>query len=180
MVRWNNTQGYIISVNSLWTTLNQIAHFNGIGYSICIGGDEWVALWPGNNGSSHINKVTPHRAWLVLRCLTIHRHTASVCNQNHLGRVNFVPPEGREISTGQGTVAVLCAGNVTVGLALHQPSVTGSVIYPPYRLNGLRKRDQHPAYIPVRCTTLYFYGRPEGQTIIHSEPEKNVAVYFWL
>jgi len=36
-----------------------------------------------------------------------------------------------EISTGQGTVAVLCAGKLTIGLALHQPSVTGSVIYPP-------------------------------------------------
>jgi len=36
-----------------------------------------------------------------------------------------------EITTGQGTVAVLCAGKVTVGLALHKPSVTGSVIYPP-------------------------------------------------
>jgi len=35
-----------------------------------------------------------------------------------------------EITTGQGTVTVLCAGKVTVGLALHQPSVTGSVIYP--------------------------------------------------
>jgi len=45
-----------------------------------------------------------------------------------------------EISTGQGTVAVLYAAKVTVGLALHQPSVTGSV-----RLNGLRKGDEHPA-----------------------------------
>jgi len=36
-----------------------------------------------------------------------------------------------EISSGQGTVAVLCTGKVTVGLALHHPSVTGSVIYPP-------------------------------------------------
>ena len=36
-----------------------------------------------------------------------------------------------EISTGQGTVAVLYAGKVTVGLTLRQPSVTGSVIYPP-------------------------------------------------
>jgi len=36
-----------------------------------------------------------------------------------------------ERSNGQGTVAVLCAGKVTVGLALQQPSVSGSVIYPP-------------------------------------------------
>jgi len=62
-----------------------------------------------------------------------------------------------EISTGQGTVAVLCAGKVTIGLALHQPSVTASVIYT-YRLNGLRKGDEHPTYTAVRCIALcYFY-----------------------
>jgi len=36
-----------------------------------------------------------------------------------------------EVSTGQGSLAVLCAGKITIGLALHQPSVTGSVVYPP-------------------------------------------------
>jgi len=65
---------------------------------------------------------------------------------------------GREISTGQGTVAVLCTGKVTVGLALHQMSVTGSVLYPPTaRLNGLRQGDEHPTYTPVRCIALYYF-----------------------
>jgi len=60
---------------------------------------------------------------------------------------------GREISTGQGTVAVLCAGKATVGLALHQLSVTGSYL----QAEWLRKRDEHPTYTPVRCIALYYF-----------------------
>jgi len=68
------------------------------------------------------------------------------------------PPtlSGKGISTGQGTLAVLCAGKLTIGLALHQPSITGCHIST-YRLNGLRKGDEHPLYTPARCIALYFY-----------------------
>jgi len=51
-----------------------------------------------------------------------------------------------EKSTGQETLAVLCTEKVIVGLALHQPSVTSA-----YRLNSLRRGDEHPSYTPVRC-----------------------------
>jgi len=43
----------------------------------------------------------------------------------------IIPSVGREISTAEATLSVLCTGKVTVGLPLHQPSVTGSGIYPP-------------------------------------------------
>ena len=63
---------------------------------------------------------------------------------------------GREISTGQETVVVLCAGKVTVGgfapaerHRIHHIST--------YRLNGLRKGDEHPTYTPVRCIALYYF-----------------------
>jgi len=46
---------------------------------------------------------------------------------------------------------------VTVDLALHQPSVTGSVIISTYRLNELRKGDEHPTYTPVRCIALCYF-----------------------
>jgi len=55
-----------------------------------------------------------------------------------------------EKSTGQGTLAMLCTEKVIVGLALHQPSVTSA-----YRLNSLRRGDEHPSYTPVRCIALY-------------------------
>jgi len=88
-----------------------------------------VAVWPSDNGSSHIDKVTLRIPQLVLslRCVTIYRYTISVCNQP----LGLLPSVRMEISTGEGTMAVLCTGKITVGLALHQPSVTGSVIYPP-------------------------------------------------
>jgi len=54
-----------------------------------------------------------------------------------------------EISTGQGTVAVLCAGKVIVGLAF-APAER-------HRLNGLRKGDEHPTYTPVRCMALLLF-----------------------
>jgi len=38
---------------------------------------------------------------------------------NHLGWLSLLPSVGKEITTCQGTVTVLCAGKVTVGLALH-------------------------------------------------------------
>jgi len=40
-----------------------------------------VAVWPSDNGSSHINKVTLRSARLVLRCVTIYQYITSVCNQ---------------------------------------------------------------------------------------------------
>jgi len=91
-----------------------------------------VAVSPSDNGSSHVDKVTLRRPRLVLslRCMTIYQYTTSVCNQP-LGWLSLLPSLRMEISSGQGTVAVLCAGKVTIGLALHQPRVTGSVIYPP-------------------------------------------------
>jgi len=64
-------------------------------------------------------------------------------------------------------VVVLCAGKVTVGgfapaerHRIHHIST--------YRLNGLRKGDEHPTYTPVRCIALYFLWSPYGigQTII--------------
>jgi len=104
-----------------------------------------------------------------LRCMTIYRYTTSVCNQP-FGWLSLLPSLWMEISTGQGTVAVLCAGKVTTGLALHQPRVTGSVIISTYMLNGLRKGDKHPTYTPVRCIALYYLWSPYiiGQTIIFS------------
>jgi len=91
-----------------------------------------VEVWPSDNGSRHINKVTlrSRRPRVVLRCVTIYQYITQYVT-NHLGRLSLLPSVGREISTGQETVAVLCAGKVTVGLALHQSSITGSVIYPP-------------------------------------------------
>jgi len=91
-----------------------------------------VAVWPSDNGSSHINKVTLRRPQLVMRvrCMTIYQYTTSVCNQP-LDWLSLLPSVRMEISTGQGTVAVLSAGKVTLGLALHQPRVSRSVIYPP-------------------------------------------------
>jgi len=46
--------------------------------------NEWqTAVWPSDNGSSHIDKVTLRRSRLVLslRCVTIYWYTTSVCNQ---------------------------------------------------------------------------------------------------
>jgi len=54
---------------------------------------------------------------------------------------------GREISTGQGTVAMLCAHMIChIGLST-------------YRLNSLKIRqgDEHPTYTPVRCIALYYF-----------------------
>jgi len=90
-----------------------------------------VAVWPSDMVVvSHINKVTLCRAWLVLRCMTIYRYTTLVCNQP----LRLTQPPtliGKGNKYWSRAVEVLCAGKVTVGLALHQLIVTGSVIYPP-------------------------------------------------
>jgi len=53
-----------------------------------------------------------------------------------------------EISTGQGTVAVLCFAPAEGGRICHIST---------YRLNDLRKGDKHPTYTPVRCIALYYF-----------------------
>jgi len=53
---------------------------------------------------------------------------------------NLVPVKGqRRFATGK----------VTIGLASHWPCVTDLSGLSTYGLNGLRKRDEHPAYAPV-------------------------------
>jgi len=63
------------------------------------------------------------------------------CATSHLDQLSLLPSVGRKMSTGQGTVAVLC------GWESNRPSLTGSVTAT-YRLNGPRNGDEHPAYTP--------------------------------
>jgi len=54
-------------------------------------------------------------------------------------------------STGQGTVAVLCAGKVT-------SRAPQDLLYIHLQeLNGLRKGDEHPTYTAIRCIALCYF-----------------------
>jgi len=62
-----------------------------------------------------------------------------------------------EISTGQGTVAVLWEGNRRSGFALAEHHTHRICHISTYRLNGLRRGDEHPTNTPVRCIALYYF-----------------------
>jgi len=68
----------------------------------------------------HIDQVTLRRARLVPRWVTVRGYTVSVCNQPCIGQLSLRPSAGRETSTGQGRVAVLCGreDNRRSGVAL--------------------------------------------------------------
>jgi len=58
------------------------------------------------NGVGNVNEVTLCRARLVLTWVTANMLSWYVIN--HSGQLSLLPSAGRETSTGQGTLAVLC------------------------------------------------------------------------
>jgi len=52
---------------------------------------------------------------LRVRRMTVRRYVTSQSSQ-----LSLVPSAGQEMSTGQGAVTVICAGKITVGLALQR------------------------------------------------------------
>ena len=116
-----------------------------------------MAVWPSDNGSSHINKVTVCRARLVLRCVTTYPYTTSVYNYQKL-RLTQPPTlsgKGNEYwSTDTGS-ALRWEGNRRSDFA---PAERHRICHiSTYRLNGLRKGNEHPTYTSVRCIALYYF-----------------------
>ena len=97
-----------------------------------------------DNGSSHI---TLRRARLVLRCMTIYRYTTSVCNQPlRLTQPPMLIGKGNKYWSRDSGNALHREGNCRSGFspAEHHRICHISI----YRLNGLRKGDEHPTYTP--------------------------------
>jgi len=69
---------------------------------------------------------------------------------SHIGQLSLISAAGREMSTDQGPVTLLCGweGNRGSGVApamRHRHCGLST-----YGLNGLRKADETPVYAPVR------------------------------
>jgi len=97
---------------------------------------------------AHCVKVVEDIPKLSATEMTICGYTILVCTSDS-GQLSLLLSVRLEVSTSQRTAQQQCsvAGKATVGLALHRLCVTAT-----YGLSCLRKRDEHPAYTPVRST----------------------------
>jgi len=85
---------------------------------------------PSDNVLRQINEVILRRARLLLRWVTIRRHTVLACITSHPGQLSLLPSAEREMSTGQEAMFCSREGNRSSGVALHMPVVG---LYPPIR-----------------------------------------------
>jgi len=90
---------------------------------------------------------------MVLRKVTIRGHTALVCNQP-LG--STLTETGNKYGPKDSSLRQKGNRRSGIALAMHYRLRDIST----YRLNGIRKGDEHPAYVPIRSTapfTFLFY-----------------------
>ena len=73
--------------------------------------------------------------------MTVRGYIVLVCNSGH---PSLLPSAGWEMSRGQGVVAVVLDGKVTVGLASHRPGVIDSVVNLPIRDHWPQKLRRAP------------------------------------
>jgi len=71
-----------------------------------------VAIWPSGNDTDHISQVTLSWAWLAARWVSISCQYVTSHSVSQLSLLFSL-----EVSVGQGAVAVLLNGKVTIGLA---------------------------------------------------------------
>jgi len=93
-----------------------------------------------------------------LRCVTIYLYTTSVCNQPlSLTQRPTLSGKGNKYWSRYSGNALHWECNLRSGFAPAEHHRICHISI--YRLNGLRKADEHPTYTPVRCTrynTLLF------------------------
>jgi len=148
--------GNLISVNSLWTTLNWIPHFNGVLYLYL----QWLNEWQFGLVIIAVVtsiKVTLRKPRLVLRVWDAWPFTGIQPRYvtNHLDDSASYPQwEGKYWSRDSGS-ALRWKCSRRSGFASAERHRICHIST--YRLNGLRKGDEHPTYTPVRCITLYYF-----------------------
>jgi len=121
-----------------------------------------VEVWPSDNGSSHINKVTlQHTQTSVstesLRCITIyHLPVYNLDNQPlRLTQPPTLNRKGNKYWSRDSGSALRWEGNRRSGFASAERHRICHIST--YRQNGLRKRDEHPTNTRVRCIELYYF-----------------------
>jgi len=99
------------------------ASWDGVTYHCCnILSMLWMAAWHSGNSVGHINEVTRHRTWLVLRWVIMGIPSWYVTSRP--GQLSLLPLAGQ-------SSAARAAKRVTIGLASHRPWITDSVVCPP-------------------------------------------------
>jgi len=92
---------------------------------------------------------------------------------SHSGQLSLLSSAGREISTIQGAVAVLCGweGNRSsyVTLAMHQ-SLCGIILWAQWPTEG----DEHPAYIPLRRMAPFPYCQKSKTAVMNGEIDRTL------
>jgi len=148
-------------VNSLWTTLNWILYFNEVLHLYL----QWMNWW--QSGLVIMAVVTSRklhyalrRSQLVLRVWDAWpfsgiQPTTSVCNQPlRLTHPRTLSGKGNKYWSRDSGSALRWDGDHRSGFA---PAECHRIWHiSTYRLNGLRKGDEHPTYTPVRCIAPYF------------------------
>jgi len=127
-------------------------------YCICICREWMSGIWPSDNGSSHINKVTLRRPRLLLRVWDAWPFTSKQPRHvtSHLAdSASYLTANGNNYWSRVNGSALRWEGNRRSGFASAKRHRICHISA--YRLNGLRKGDEHPTYTPVSYIALYYF-----------------------
>ena len=88
--------------------------------------------------------------------MTIYQYTTSVCNQSlRLTQPPMLSGKGNKYWSRDSGSALRWEDNRRSGFA---PAERHRICHiSAYRLNNLRKGDEHPTYTPVGCIALYYF-----------------------